>query len=58
VPEVEHAPITAEKSRSVYGVGFTTQDRLHESHELPRIVLEVCVLHDDHVAARGGDSSP
>ena len=44
---------TAEKAGAEHGVGVARQDGAQQRRNLHRIVFEVGILHDDHVA-RGG----
>ena len=51
MPIEEHPVRAAEEARTVDGVGMPTEDRLHQVGQLQRVVLHVCVLHDDDVNA-------
>ena len=57
VPEVEHAVrLAADEARAEHDVGLALEDRLHQPRVLARVVFEVGVLDDDHVAGRRGES--
>jgi hypothetical protein len=59
VPEVEHAVGAATvEAVSEHHVGLALEDGLEEHGIVARIVLEVGILDQDDVAARGGDASP
>ena len=50
VPEVEHAVALADEARAEDHVGLVLEDRLHQLRILGRIVFQVGVLHEHHVA--------
>ena len=44
--------VAAEEAGAEHRVGLPSRDRRQQAHELARVVLEVGVLHHDHVARR------
>ncbi len=50
--------IPAEEAGAEHGVGLVLQDRLEQPRQLGRVVLQVGVLDDDHVARGRRDPAP
>ena len=46
----------ADEARAVHHVGLVFEDRLEQPRILGRVVFEVGVLHDDHVAGRAAEA--
>ena len=59
VPEVQHAVrIAADEPRPEDHVRLAVENRPSQLRELRRVVLQVGILHDDHVAGRSGEAGP